>query len=60
MKHVTSGGAHLRALAAGLQQLRWRAVGETVSDFTSRGIKPQTSRADSNVFTHYPYQPMMT
>ena len=30
---------------------RWRAVGDTVSDLTDLGIKPQTSRTDSIVST---------
>ena len=31
---------------------RWQIVGATVSDLTGPGIEPQTSRADSRVFTN--------
>ena len=55
-KQVTSGGAHLRALAPGLRNSeetsqRWRVVGDSVSDLTGPGFAPQTSRTDSDVWT---------
>ena len=53
-KRVTSGGAHLRGLAPGQHSSeetsrRWWAIDDTVSDLTSLGIEPQTSRSDSNI-----------
>ena len=50
-KRVTSGGAHLRGIASEQHYSedtwqRWRVVGDTESNSTCAGIKPQTSRTD--------------
>ena len=54
-KRVTSGEANPRSLAPGQHSSKeisrwWPSVGVTVSDVTSSGIKPQTSRTDSRCF----------
>ena len=58
-KSATGGGIHLRSLTPGQhspEQRRsggdWRAVGDTVSDLTGQGIKPQTLRTYSDVLTN--------
>ena len=54
-KRVTSGGIHLRGLAPGQHSSeetsqRWRAVGDTVLDFTGPGFDPTTSGIDCGTF----------
>ena len=54
LKRVTSDGAHLCGLAPGQHSFKetlqlWRAIGDTASDLTCPGIKPKTSRIDSDV-----------
>ena len=54
--------ARLSAWAAQLREeatQRWRTVGDTLSDLTGPGIKPRTSRAESDVFKHYANWPML-
>ena len=50
-KGVTSGGTHLRGIAAGQHieetSQQWRAVGYSVSNLTGSGIRPQTFRTNS-------------
>ena len=53
-KRVTNGGNHLRGLAPGQHSSeetsqRWRAVGNSVSKWTTSRIKPMTYSADNNV-----------
>ena len=56
---VTSGEAHLYSLAPGQHSYketlhkRWRAIGDTVFDFTGPGIEPQAFRTDNKVLNHY-------
>ena len=58
-KRVPSGGTQrLRGLAPGQYRSeetsqRWRAVGDTVFDFTGPVVEPQISRTDSDVFLHH-------
>ena len=57
-KRVTSGGAHLHCLAPGQHSseetsLRWRAVDDSMFNFTVPRIEPQTSCADMHVFSRY-------
>ena len=52
-KRATNGGAHLRVLAPDQHSSeetsqRWRAVNDTVIDFTSPRIEAQTSRTDDS------------
>ena len=56
-------GTHLRDLAPGQHSSeetlqRWRAVGDTVSNLTNQGFKPQTSRTDSNVLKTIAHRPV--
>ena len=57
-KRVTRGGIHLGGLAPGQHSSegtsqRWRAVGDSVSDFTVPRLESHTSRSDSNIFNYY-------
>ena len=51
-----------RGLAHGQHKTsqRFPTVNDSVSDLTGRGTKSQTSRADSDVITHYPHQVVLT
>ena len=57
-KLVSSGGVHLRGLAAGQHSSeetspQWRAVGDTVSNLTAPRIEHMAYRANSNALNHY-------
>ena len=60
-KRVASGRVYLRGLAPKLSSeetlQRWKADGDTVSDFAGPGIEPQTSCTNSNILNYGADQP---